>query len=282
MTTTAAAATDVKRGTRAGAPARAGIAVVAAAGALALAGCSGAGDAVSVAANPVAAVRSAGVASLKIDSAEVATSVTMTADGRTDQLSGVGAFSFAGQSGTITLTVPPDVSTHSTLDEIITPSVLYMRPGNSSGSWVRVDSGKLADGDLISAGYTSPVLAFALLGGAGAAGGSVHYAGQDKVYDVPVAHYSGTLDLTAAAASAPASAKAALTAASRSFSTQTVPFDVYLNAKGQVLRFVAHFRFPATAPQKGTVSIVSSTDLYSLDKPVTVATPDPSDVVRTN
>lgn len=108
----------------------------------------------------------------------------------------------------------------------------------------------------------------------------MHYAGQDKVYDVPVAHYAGTLDLSAAAAAAPQAAKAALTAASRSFSTRTVPFDVYLDAGGQVLRFVAHFQFPATAPQKGTVSIVSSTDLYGLDKPVAVTTPSPSDVMQ--
>ena len=282
MTRTAAAATEVTRVTRAGSLTRAGLATAALAGALTLTACSGSGDTVSVAANPVAAVRSAGTASTKIDSADVATSVSMTVDGRTDQFSGTGAFSFTRQVGSITLTVPPDVSTHSTLDEIITPSTLYMRPSGSNGKWVRVDSDRLADGDLISAGYTSPVLAFALLGGAGAAGDSVHYVGQDKVYDVPVAHYSGTLDLTAAAASAPASAKAALTAASRSFSTRTVPFDVYLDAQGRMLRFVAHFAFPATAPQKGTVSIVSSTDLYGLDKPVTVATPAASDVVGGN
>jgi hypothetical protein len=279
MTRTAAAATEPGR---ARARNRAGLAAGALAGALALCSCSGSGSGVSVAANPVAAVRSAGSASMKIDSAQVATSVTLTTDGKSDQFSGTGAFSFARQVGSITLTVPPDVSSHGTLDEVITPSTLYMRPGGSTGKWVQVDADKLADGDLISAGYTSPILAFALLGGAGAAGDSVHYVGQDKVYNVAVAHYSGTLDLDSAASSAPAPVNAALTAASHSFSSRSVPFDVYLDAQGQVLRFVAHFQIPATAPQKGTVSIVSSTDLYSLDKPVTVATPDPSDVVRTN
>jgi hypothetical protein len=279
MTRTAVAATEPAR---AGALHRAGLAAAAAAGVFALGACSGSGGGVSVAANPVAAVRSAGTASMKIDSAQVATSVTLTTNGKSDQFSGTGAFSFARQVGSITLTVPPDVSTRGTLDEVITPSTLYMRPGGSTGKWVQVDADKLADGDLISAGYTSPILAFALLGGAGAAGDSVHYVGQDKVYSVPVAHYSGTLDLATAASSASAPVNAALTAASHSFSSRTVPFDVYLDAQGQVLRFVAHFEIPATAPQKGTVSIVSSTDLYSLDKPVTVATPDPSDVVRTN
>jgi hypothetical protein len=157
-----------------------------------------------------------------------------------------------------------------------------MRPTGSTGKWVQVDSAKLADGDLISAGYTSPILAFALLAGAGASGTSVTYVGQDKVYDVPVAHYSGTLNLSAAAAAAPAPESAALSAADRSFTAQAVPFDVYLDSQGQVLRFVAHFEFPAPSPAKGLVSVVSSTDLYDLGKPVSVTAPASGDVLQAN
>ena len=260
----------------------AGAALACALATLATAGCSGSGGGVAIAADPVAAVRSAGIASMKIGTADVATSVAMTAQGKTDQFSGTGAFDFASQLGTITLTVPPDVSTHSTLDEVITPSTLYMRPSDTTGKWVQVDSDRLADGDLISAGYTSPILAFALLRGAGASGGAVGYVGQDEVYNVPVAHYSGTLNLAAAASAAPAPENEALAAASRSFTKQTVPFDVYLNAQGQVLRFVAHFQFPAPAPARGLVSIVSSTDLYDLGKPVSVTAPAADDVLQAN
>ena len=272
----------VGTGSRTGTLARAGLAGAALACALAASGCSAAPAGVSVAADPVAAVRAAGTASMKIGTAEVATSVAMTAQGRTDQFSGTGAFDFAKQLGSITLSVPPDVSTHSTLDEVVTPTTLYMRPSGNSGKWVQVDSDKLADGDLISAGYTSPILAFAMLAGAGASGGTVTYAGQDKVYDTPVAHYTGTLNLTAAAKAAPAPESTALSAAGRSFTRQTVPFDVYLDAQGRVLRFVAHFEFPAPAPAKGLVSIVSSTDLYDLGKPVSVAAPAAADVLQAN
>ena len=261
---------------------RAGLAGAALACALAASACSAAPAGVSVAADPAAAVRSAGTTSMKIGTAEVATSVAMTADGKTDQFSGTGAFDFAKQLGSITLSVPPDVSAQSTLDEVVTPSTLYMRPSGSTGKWVEVDSARLADGDLISAGYTSPILAFAMLRGAGASGGKVSYAGQDKVYDVPVAHYTGTLNLTAAASAAPAPESTALAAAGHSFTKQTVPFDVYLDAQGQVLRFVAHYQFPAPAPAKGLVSIVSSTDLYDLGKPVSVAAPAAADVLRAN
>jgi polyisoprenoid-binding protein YceI len=264
------AATNGKRARFLG---RAGLAGAALGCALATASC---------AADPVAAVRSAGTMSMKIGSAEIATSVSMSAQGRTDQFSGTGTFDFAQQLGSITLTVPADVSSHSTLDEVITPTTLYMRPTGTTGKWVRVDSDRLADGDLISAGYTSPILAFAMLGGAGAAGGSVSYVGQDKVYDVPVAHYTGTLDLIAAAKAAPAPENAALVSAGHSFTKPTVPFDVYLDAQGRVLRFVAHFQFPAPAPEKGEVTIVSSTDLYDLGKKVAVTAPSPADVLAAN
>jgi hypothetical protein len=277
-------------GSRARALVRGGLAGAALACTLATAACAGTGNAVTVAADPVAAVRAAGTASMEIGTAEVATSVAMTAGGKTDQFSGTGAFDFAKQLGDIILTVPPDVSAQSTgsarvdgtLDEVVTPTTLYMRPSGSSAKWVQVDSSKLADGDLISAGYTSPILAFAMLRGAGASGGKVAYAGQDTVYNVPVAHYTGTLNLTAAAAAAPAPENAALAAAGRSFTAQSVPFDVYLDAKGQVLRFVARFAFPAPAPAKGTVTIVSSTDLYDLGKPVSVAAPAADDVLQAN
>lgn len=277
VTASARRTARTKRAVRAGAMAAAVLAA-----ALAASSCAASSPTVSVAADPAAAVRAAGAASMKIGTAQVATSVTMTAGGKTDQFSGTGAFDFAKQLGSITLTVPPDVNAHGTLDEVMTPTTLYMRPSGETGKWVEVDAAKLADGDVISAGYTSPILAFALLRGAGVAGGKVTYVGQDKVYEVPVAHYSGTLDLAAAAAAAPAPENAALAAASHSFTGKSVPFDVFLDAKGRVLRFVAHFTFPAPAPQKGTVSVVSSTDLYDLGKPVTVSAPRSADVLRAN
>ncbi|MBR7837641.1 hypothetical protein KDL01_30455 [Actinospica durhamensis] len=262
--------------------ARAGCATLAAGLALAAGGCASPGNAVTVAADPVAAVRQAGSASAHLGTAAIATDVTMTADGKSEQFSGTGGYDFTKQVGSITLTVPPEVSSHGTLDEIVTPTTLYMRPDGSTGKWVAVDSAKLADGDLISAGYTSPALAFAMLEGAGAAGGSVSYVGQDKVYNVPVAHYTGTLNLAAAAAAASAPLNTALAAASRSFTKQAVPFDVYLDGQGRVLRFVAHFEFPAPSPQKGEVTIVSSTDLYDIGKPVAVTAPATPDVLAGN
>jgi hypothetical protein len=242
--------------------------------AAAAAGCSA--PAVGVASDPVAAVRDAAAVSAKIHTAKVATAVTMTVGGADKQFTGLGEFDFDRQVGAIILRTP---RSSTPLDEIITPSTLYLREAAADAKWKWVDATKLPDGDLISAGYTSPVFDFALL--RGVHGDEVRYVGQDKVRDTAVAHYAGTLDLAASANQAKSPIKGELLAASRSFSEKTVPFDAYLDAQGKVRRVVAHFSFPATAPAKGRVQIAATTDLFDLDKPVTVATPPAADLAAT-
>jgi hypothetical protein len=223
---------------------------------------------VSVAADPVAAVRNAAAVSQKIHSAKVATTVVMTVDGTDRKFTGQGEFDFDRQVGMILLQTPQSATA---LDEIITPTTLYLRQNVAGAGWKWVDATKLPDGDLISAGYTSPVFDFALLAGAG--GDDVHYVGQDSVRNADVAHYTGTLDLAASADQAQNPIKGELQAAARSFSQKAVPFDAYLDSKGEVRRVVARFSFPAQAPAKGQVQIVATTDLFDLDQPVSVVTP---------
>jgi hypothetical protein len=238
------------------------------------AGCSA--PAVSVASDPVAAVRSAATLSSKIHTAKVATTVTMSEGGADRHFTGLGEFDFDRQVGAIILQTP---SSSAPLDEIVTPTVLYLRQSGANAKWKWVDATKLPDGDLISAGYTSPVFDFALLRGVG--NDAVHYAGQDKVRDTAVARYTGTLDLAASAGQAQNPIKGELLAASHSFSQKTVPFDAYLDSQGKVRRVVAHFSFPAQAPAKGQVQIAATTDLFDLDQPVTVVTPPATDLAVT-
>jgi hypothetical protein len=238
------------------------------------AGCSGGG--VTVAAEPAAAVRNAAEVSMRVHSALVATTVTEVAGAAQDQYTGSGAFDFDRGLGEVSLDIP---RARTPLQEIVTPTELYMRGTAMGGKWIRVDAARLADGDLISAGYTNPVLAFALLKGVGGPGTTVRYVGQDTVRGTAVAHYSGTLDLTASAQAAQNPVRAALLAAAHSFSRPTVPFEVFLDASGRVRRIVAHYSFPATAPQKGQVQIASTTDLYDLGSDVTVTVPAAKDVV---
>jgi hypothetical protein len=253
---------------------RLSVLVLSAGAATVAAGCSA--PAVTVASDPVAAVRNAAVVSQKIHTAKVATTVTMTVGGADKHFTGLGEFDFDRQVGAIILQTP---QSSAPLDEIITPGLLYLRQSAANAKWKWVDATRLPDGDLISAGYTSPVFDFALLRGVGQ--DEVHYVGQDKVRNTPVAHYTGTLDLTSSADQAQNPIKGELLAAAHSFSQKTVPFDAYLDAQGKVRRVIAHFGFPAQAPAKGQVQIAATTDLFDLDQPVTVVTPPAADLAVT-
>ncbi|MBS2962281.1 hypothetical protein KGA66_04435 [Actinocrinis puniceicyclus] len=237
----------------------------------AAAGCSS--PAVGVASDPAAAVRDAAWEAAQIHTAKVATGVDMTIGGASRQFTGLGEFDLDRKVGSIVVRTPQSTTP---LDEIITPTQLYLRSSGTKTKWKRVDATKLPDGDLISAGYTSPVFDFALL--RGVSSGAVRYAGQDTVRGTAVAHYSGTLDLTVSADQAQSPIKDELLAASRTFSTRIVPFDVYIDAQGEVRRVVARFAFPAQAPQGGAVQIAATTDLFDLDQPVTVDTPPAASV----
>lgn len=260
---------------------RLGLLVLSAGTATATVGCSP--PPVSVASDPVAAVRDAAAVSSKIHTAKVETTVVMTVGGADRHFTGVGEFDFDRQVGAIVLQTPQTSSAAQgakratvALDEIITPATLYLRQDNAKAPWRWVDATKLPDGDLISAGYTSPVFDFALL--RGVTGDAVHYVGQDTVHNTPVAHYTGTLDLAASAQQAKDPIKGELLSAAHSFSQSSVPFDAYLDSQNKLRRLVARFSFPAEAPQHGEVQIVATTDLFDLDQPVTVVTPPQKDV----
>lgn len=270
---------------RSGAPAPAATALAAAVlGALLLgaSGCSGAA-AVPVAADPAAAVSDAVAAAAKVHSAQVETSTTMALNGNTQVFTGSGAFNFDTQVGYISLTEP---KAGYPLEEIITPTMLYLRDGYQTGAspetsaqsakWHWVSALNLPDGDVISAGCTTPLFDFALLHGVSA--GTVRYVGQTTVSGAPVAEYSGTLDLTAAAGESPQPYKQELQAAAHSFSKQTVAFDAYIDAQGELRRVTAHFVFPAQAPAHGDVQITAMTDLFALNSKVTVSAPPSADL----
>ena len=253
---------------------RLGLLALSAGAAGAAAGCSS--PSVSVASDPVAAVRNAAAVSSRIHTAKVETSVVMTVGGADRHFTGVGEFDFDRQVGAIMLKTPQSPAP---LDEIVTPATLYLRQAGANARWHWVDATKLPDGDLISAGYTSPVFDFALLRGASSS--AVRYVGQDTLHNTAVAHYTGTLDLTASAQQAQDPIKGELLSAAHSFSESSVPFDAYLDAQNKLRRVVAHFSFPAEAPQRGEVRIAATTDLFDLDQPVTVVTPPQKDVAVT-
>lgn len=237
-------------------------------------------------------MRAAGPATAKAGTAQIDTVVTMTtpavaAHGKTPAqaaatktMHGSGLFDFGKQIGRVDLTMP-----NGGLQEVLTPSTLYLRPssdsadGSLSGSgWTRVDVGRLGDGNLVSGGSTDPAMAVALLGGATP---DVRYVGPDDVRGAAVAHYEGTLDLVDAASAAPAPGgdataaadKKALTNAAHAFVTTRVPFDVYLDAQGRVRRFVARFQFVIPGTAHTVAQVTSATEFYGFGVPVAESVP---------
>ena len=261
-----------------GLPHTLGVCASAALAAAALGGCSG--GSAGLAADATATVQNAALTSADAHSAKVATDVTMSVGTDSTRFVGTGLFDLNAQVGTVALqrTDAAGKPDGPELDEIVTPSALYLRGGQQGAKWGEVAAAHLADGDLISAGYTNPVLAFALLRGVGGQAGPVHYVGQSTVRGTKVAHYTGNLDLNASANAAAGPVKADLGAAAVAFSQRTIPFEVFLDAQGRACRVITHYTFPAAAPQRGQVQITSTTDLYDFGTPVAVSTPAPADV----
>ncbi|MGI5339352.1 hypothetical protein ACQEVS_19185 [Streptomyces sp. CA-181903] len=154
---------------------------------------------------------------------------------------GVGAYDFARPAGSLTVLVPEDArgaAEHRPITEVFTPGALYMKnrgAGVPADKWVRLETGTLADGDLLTGGATDPLAAAELLGGAR----EVTYVRDEGVDGVPVRHYRGKVDLAEAARRAPARDRAALAAAAKGFSSGTVVFDAFLDDAGRarVLRY---------------------------------------------
>ncbi|MBC2875038.1 MULTISPECIES: hypothetical protein [Streptomyces] len=154
---------------------------------------------------------------------------------------GAGVYDFARPAGRLTVLVPEDArgdAEHRPITEVFTPGALYMKnrgAGVPADKWVRLETGTLADGDLLTSGATDPLAAAELLGGAR----EVTCARDEGVDGVPVRHCRGKVDLTEAARRAPARDRAALAAAAKGFSSGAVDFDAFLDDAGRarVLRY---------------------------------------------
>lgn len=190
-------------------------------------------------------------------------------------ITGRGRFDYERRRGTLTVT-PPDAE-HGGPDgmkpitELFTPGALHMRnrgAGVPDGAWVRVDTTRLSDGNLIANGATDPLRAAELLRGAV----EVTYEGQERFRGVRVRHYSGTGDLREAARAAEHAAHGSaqqLAAAADGFEEDTFAFEVWFDGQGR-LRKVRH--------EFTEVAVTSVTTLYDFGVPVTVVMPDPEDI----
>ncbi|GLF99804.1 lipoprotein [Streptomyces yaizuensis] len=225
----------------------------------------------------LAEVRGAADTLIALGSARTRTAMETAAGGTRVTIRGEGGYDFRRRMGRLTLVLPEGpagTDVRSPVTELLTPGALYMKnrgAGVPADKWVRVDTTALPDGNLVTGGATDPLAAAELLRGAG----DLVRAGEERFAGIRVRHYRGTADIGRAAREAREYARDALSAAAKGFTTDTVPFDVYLDEEGR-LRGVRHrFTF---AHRGGTSVVVSTTVFHGFGTPVPVRLPDRRDM----
>lgn len=267
------------RGRAAGAVVAAGLVVGVCVGA---GGCSGDGVASADArgaGDAVAVVRRAADSLMAAGSSQARTSMEMATGGTRVTIRGEGVYDFRRQLGRLKVQLPQDpagTSEHRPITELLAPGALFMKnrgAGVPADKWVRVDTGTLSDGNLVTGGATDPYAAAELLRGTTGA----TYLGKTEVAGAPVRHYRGVADLAVAARSASAGNEAALRSAAKGFATARVPFDVYLDDQGRVRKLGQRFSF-VNGQRHSTVAVTSTTLLYDFGVAADVRLPASKDI----
>ncbi|WP_030596202.1 hypothetical protein [Streptomyces fulvoviolaceus] len=230
------------------------------------------GDAVEVLHQAADALVSAG-------SSKARTSMEMATGGTRVTIRGEGVYDYRVRMGQLKVLLPQDPagqSEHRPITELLAPGALFMKnrgAGVPADKWVRVDTGTLTDGNLVTGGVTDPFLAAEVLRGARTA----TYVGRTEVAGAAVRHYRGVADLRVAAQGASAANKGPLAAAAKGFATARVPFDVYLDDDGRIRKVRHRFSF-VNGQQKGTVAVASTTLLYDFGVATDVRLPKDQDI----
>ncbi|MFJ8693865.1 hypothetical protein [Streptomyces roseolilacinus] len=236
---------------------------------------NGGKDGDGAAGGPLRAVRAAPDLLARAGTSKTRTALEMATGGTRLTIEGEGGYDFRAGRGRVRVLLPEDGDRpRRSITELFTPGALYMKnrgAGVPVDKWVRVDTTTLADGNLVTGGATDPGAAAELL----RAARHVTYVGEAHVGGVPVAHYRGTTDIGAAARLAPPRVRGALAAAAKGFTTDTVPFDAYLDEAGRLRKVRHRFSFANGGRE---VDVASTTLLYGFGAPVDVWLPPLGDI----
>ncbi|MFI2027296.1 hypothetical protein [Streptomyces buecherae] len=228
-----------------------------------------------------AVLREAAGALARAGSARVRTSVETAAGATRVAIQGSGGYDFVERMGRLRVRLPKDAvgdDEHEPITELLAPAELFLfnrGAGVPDDRWVRVDSTRVADGNLVTGGATDPLVAAQLLRGAR----QVSVVGRGEPARGGLRHYRGVADLDAAARAAEPYARGVLRAAARGFATDAVRFDAFLDAQGR-LRKIRH-RFTMTnaaGGQRRETDVVSTTELYAFGAAVALRPPKPADI----
>ncbi|MDX3097136.1 hypothetical protein PV417_21735 [Streptomyces sp. ME19-03-3] len=218
-------------------------------------------------------------------SSKVVTSMEMASGGTKIAIRGTGSFDYAERRGSLRVVLPPDAAgdpEHEPVTELLTPGALYMKnrgEGVPVDKWVRVDTTRLPDGNLVTGGATDPLVAAELL----RAAREVRLTGTETLDGVRVRHYRGVADIADAARVASPLVRAELEAAARGFTVTRVPFDAWLDEEGRLRKVRQRFTFSnggsggvRSAPAQ--VTVVSTTGIDGFGAPVRVRLPRVTDI----
>ncbi|MBD0740043.1 hypothetical protein BGM09_11590 [Streptomyces sp. CBMA29] len=195
--------------------------------------------------DPAQAVRGAADVLVRAGSSHVDTSMRMASGGTWLTITGTGGFDYVKRRGELRLLLPRDAAgaeEHKPVTELLTPGALYMKDrgeGVPEGKWVRVDTDRLPDGNLVTGGATEPLAAAELLRGAQ----DVELVGVETLRGTKVRHYRGTADIGRAAKAAAPGVRGPLQAAAKGFTVTRVPFDAWLDEAGRLRQVSQRFTF---------------------------------------
>lgn len=230
-----------------------------------------------------ASVKRAADTLTRFGTARTRTSMETASGGTRVTIEGRGSFDFVRRKGRLRVELPSGADgarpgEHRPVTELIAPGALYMKnrgAGVPHDKWVRVETATLPDGNLVTGGATDPVSAAELLRGAR----HIVYEGVTELKGERVWHFSGVVNMEAAAAAAPPHARRQLRAAEKGFSGNEVPFDAYLDGE-QRLRKVQHrFTFAGGPTDEGEgIAVISTTRLDGFGTRVRVVMPASRDI----
>ncbi|GAB2752777.1 hypothetical protein [Streptomyces bullii] len=244
-------------------------------------GCSGS-DAVAEDArggDAVAVLRQAADRLLDAGSSKARTSMEMATGGTRVTIRGEGVYDYRKRLGRLEVLLPQDpagAAPRRPITELLAPGALFMKnrgAGVPADKWVRVDTGTVSDGNLVTGGATDPLAAAEVLRGTRTA----TYLGHTRIGGTEVRHYRGTADLGRAAKAATAANRAPLEAAAKGFATAEVPFDAYLDDQGRIRKVRHRFSF-VNGQHAKPVAVASTTLLYAFGAPARVRLPDEDDI----
>ncbi len=198
---------------------------------------------------------------------------TTMVSGQTVSLNGSGAFDYAHRTGMMTFAIPAGVSGRTaTLEERLLGDAVYITLPGQPGTFYKLSLSQLGSTSLGSG--ADPTAGLAVLRGATA----VRIVGHELVRGADTTRYSGSYDVAAALAKAPAKIRAVLAATLSSSNLSAVPFEAFLDDQGRMRRLVTRLSAHSPSLPNQVIESITTLEFFDFGTPVTVSAPPASQV----